>query len=75
MMIMVGTVFFWSLSGYLYCDARRTANAIIHMEESFTIYSALCSPSKVWNTYPATSTAVLHQLRQWQHGLISLLYL
>jgi len=35
------------LSGYLYCEARKTVNALIHMEEAFDVFCALCTPRKV----------------------------
>jgi len=41
------SLIFAFLSGYLYREARRTINAVIHMEEAFAVFSKLCSPRKV----------------------------
>jgi len=41
----------WYVSGYLYREARKTVNAVIHMEEAFAVFSALCTARKVCSTF------------------------
>jgi len=44
------------LPGYLYREARRTATAVIHMEEAFSVFSELCSSTKVRNIHHCESS-------------------